>query len=242
MVSKRDKSIKLCHLYKSEMNIYGDTGNILALSWRLEQRGINVDLISCGVGDKIPTDVDIIFSGGGQDSGQHKVQNDLVKKRKTLQDFHEDGKVMLTICGMYQLFGHRFKTDQGSIEGVSVFDMETVAGPDRLIGNVTADSEYGELVGFENHSGRTYLVNTGDSLARVTKGAGNNGEDGTEGAISNNTFGTYLHGPLLPKNPALADEIIRRAVNRKYGSDVQLAQLDDSYALEAAAIARKLPR
>lgn len=242
MVTTDKMNIQLCHLYRQEMNIYGDTGNTLALKWRLEQRNINVEIVACGVGEKIPTDVDIIFSGGGQDSGQYKVRDDLVKKRKFLQDFHKDGGVMLTICGMYQLFGHRFKTDQGIIEGVSIFDMETIAGPDRLIGNVTSESEFGQLVGFENHSGRTYLANPDTRLGRITKGAGNNGEDDTEGAISINTFGTYMHGPLLPKNPGLADEIIKRALNRKYGHSVQLAQLDDSYATKAALIARKLPR
>jgi len=143
---------------------------------------------------------------------------------------------------MYQLLGHRFITRQGDIEGVSIFDMETTAGPDRLIGNVVSESEYGNLVGFENHSGRTYLSDKTASLGKVTKGAGNNGEDKTEGAISLNTFGTYLHGPLLPKNPLLADEIITRALSRKYGSSVQLVQLNDSYANKAAAIARELPR
>ncbi len=242
MVAKKNMKIKLCHLYRKEMNIYGDTGNVLALKWRLEQRGIEVESISCGIGEKIPTDVDIIFSGGGQDSGQYEVQSDLTKKRKLLQDFHEDGKVMLTICGMYQLFGHRFKTPEGNIEGVSIFDMETLAGTDRLIGNVVSESKYGTLVGFENHSGRTYLNDTRTSLGKISKGAGNNGEDETEGALSINTFGTYLHGPLLPKNPILADEIIRRALERKYGDGVQLAQLDDSYAEQAAAVAIKLPR
>lgn len=242
MVVSKDMKIKLCHLYEAEMNIYGDTGNILALKWRLEQRGIGVNLVSCGVGDKIPTDVDIIFSGGGQDSGQYEVQNDLVKKRKLLQDFHKDGKVMLTICGMYQLFGHRFRAQKGTIEGVSIFDMETIAGSERLIGNVVSESEFGPLAGFENHSGRTYLADKSASLGKITKGAGNNGEDETEGMISINTFGTYLHGPLLPKNPILTDEIIKRALDRKYGGSVQLVQLDDSYACKAAAVAIKLPR
>lgn len=242
MVNNKNLKIKICHLYKAEMNIYGDTGNTLALKWRLEQRGVEVDLIACGIGEKLPVDVDIVFSGGGQDSGQYEVRNDLIKRRKILQDFHKDGKVMLTICGMYQLFGHRFKTQQGTIEGVSIFDMETIAGTDRLIGNVVSDSEFGELVGFENHSGRTYLTDKSISLGKISKGAGNNGEDETEGMVSINTFGTYLHGPLLPKNPVLTDEIIKRAVERKYGKGVQFAQLDDSYAEKAAAVAKKLPR
>lgn len=237
------RQITVCHLYRSEMNIYGDTGNILSLQWRMEQRGIKVKNIVCGVGDKIPSDVDIIFSGGGQDSGQYKVKDDLAKKRSTLLSFHKDGKVMLTICGMFQLFGHSFETQDGVIEGVSIFDMVTVAGPDRLIGNVLVESDkYGRLVGFENHSGRTTLANRNMSLGKVLKGAGNNGMDGTEGAESNNVFGTYLHGPLLPKNPVLADEIIRRALDLKYGAKVDLVKIDDKYAHKAASIASRLRR
>ena len=236
------RKIKICHLYRTEMNVYGDTGNVLAFQWRLEQRGIDVDLATCGVGDHIPTDVDILFSGGGQDSGQFKIQKDLVKKSKTLQDMHRDGVVMLAICGLYQLLGHSFTTQQGIIKGASVFDMETKAGVGRLIGNVVSDSSFGTLVGFENHSGRTYLADTNMSLGKVVKGAGNNDEDSTEGIISNNAFGTYLHGPLLPKNPILADELIVRALDRKYGNGTQLAQVDDSYANKAAMIAKKLPR
>lgn len=239
----KNKSLTICHLYDREMNIYGDTGNVLALKWRLEQRGIKASLTSCGVGETIPSSTDIIVAGGGQDSGQFKVSEDLGKKRETLKAMHGDGATFLAICGMYQLFGHNFKTDDGEIKGVSIFDMHTEAGEGRLIGNVSCNSDtWGELVGFENHSGRTYLNDTNQALAKVTKGAGNNGEDSTEGCVSRNAFGTYLHGPILPKNPTLADEIIRRALERKYGKSVQLAQIDDSFAYRAAAIARKLPR
>lgn len=239
----KNKRLVICHLYDREMNIYGDTGNVLALKWRLDQRGINTKIVSCSVGEALPKEVDIIVAGGGQDSGQFKVSQDLTKKRQTLKTMHSDGVTFLAICGMYQLFGHNFKTSEGEIKGVSIFDMYTEAGTDRLIGNVTCHSDmWGELVGFENHSGRTYLNDGSQALAQVTKGAGNNGEDSTEGCVSINAFGTYLHGPVLPKNPLLADAIITRAMERKYGKSVQLAQLDDSFALKAAAIARKLPR
>lgn len=241
MVKK--KTLVICHLYDREMNIYGDTGNVLALKWRLGQRGIDTKLVSCGVGEALPNDVDIIVAGGGQDSGQFKVSQDLNNKSRALKTMHGDGVTFLAICGMYQLFGHNFKTNDGEIKGVSIFDMHTEAGDDRLIGNVSCSSEtWGELVGFENHSGRTYLNDSTQALADVTKGAGNNGEDSTEGCVSLNAFGTYLHGPVLPKNPELADAIITRAMERKYGKSVQLAQIDDSFALKAAAIARKLPR
>ncbi len=241
MVKK--KSLTICHLYDKEMNIYGDTGNVLALQWRLEQRGIGVESVRCGVDQVLPEKIDIIVAGGGQDSGQFRVAEDLLVKKDTLKGMHEDGVVFLAICGMYQLFGHSFATAEGEIEGVSIFDMKTTAAESRLIGNVRCTSEaWGELVGFENHSGRTILANTDEALATVVKGAGNNGEDFTEGCVSNNAFGTYLHGPVLPKNPLLADELILRAMERKYGKGVQLAQLDDSYALRAAEVAKKLPR
>ncbi len=239
----KTKSLTICHLYDKEMNIYGDTGNVLALRWRLEQREFEAHIISCSVGEKLPDNVDIIVAGGGQDSGQFKVSKDLTIKSKTLQSMHRNGVVFLAICGMYQLFGNSFKTGEGEIKGVGIFDMYTEAGEDRLIGNVNSSSEIrGDFVGFENHSGRTFLRDTGQRLSTVTKGAGNNGHDATEGCVSLNAFGTYLHGPVLPKNPQLADELIQKAMTRKYGKGVQLAQLDDSFALKAAAVARKLPR
>lgn len=240
---KKLKNLTICHLYDKEMNIYGDTGNVLALQWRLEQRGVEAKLVDCGVGDKIPEGIDIVVAGGGQDSGQFRVAEDLLTKKDTLKQMHGDGVVFLAICGMYQLFGHSFTTAEGEIEGVSIFDMKTTATESRLIGNVSCSSDtLGELVGFENHSGRTVLANTEQALAVVTKGAGNNDEDSTEGCVSNNAFGTYLHGPVLPKNPRFADELILRAMERKYGKGVQLVQIDDSYALRAAEVARKLPR
>ncbi len=239
----KNKSIKICHLYNKEMNIYGDTGNVLALKWRLEQRNFKVDLVNCGSGETLPNVVDIIVAGGGQDSGQFRVSRDLASKRETLKAMHKDGVIFLAICGMYQLFGHQFKTNKGTIAGVSIFDMQTETSKERLIGNVSCTSErWGKLVGFENHSGRTLLNNTKQALGTIVKGAGNNGDDSTEGCVSLNAFGTYLHGPVLPKNPKLADELIVRALERKYGKGVQLAQIDDSYAHKAAAVAHKLPR
>lgn len=238
----KQKSITITHLYRREMNIYGDTGNVLALKWRLSQRGYNVIIKEVGVGESIDSNTDIVFAGGGQDSGQYKIADDLMTKHKQLRAMHSDGVVFLAICGMYQLLGHSFKTDMGSIEGVGIFDMETVAGEDRLIGNTVIESKWSQLVGFENHSGRTFLGDTNNTLGIVKKGAGNNDKDYTEGCVSLNAFGTYMHGPALPKNPALADELISRALVRKYGKDVQLGQIDDSYAVMAARIALKLPR
>lgn len=236
------KSLNIVHLYANQMNIYGDTGNVLALQWRLDQRGMTSRVNNVGVGERVPANTDIIVAGGGQDSGQFKIEEDLQRRKKELRSMHDDGVVYLAICGMYQLLGHRFKAEEGNIEGVGIFDLETVAGESRLIGNTLVKSAWGNLVGFENHSGRTYLANPEDALGKVTKGAGNNDEDYTEGCISKNAFGTYMHGPALPKNPRLADELISRALVRKYGKDVQLAQIDDSFSVMAAKIASKLPR
>lgn len=224
------------------MNIYGDTGNVRALTYRLQQRNIASQVVMCEVGEPLPTDADIIVAGGGQDSGQLVVEKDIIKRRHILKGMASDGVVMLVICGTYQLFGHRFITaEQATIKGVGMFDMETKAGSQRLIGNIIVDSEFGELVGFENHSGKTQLAATQASLGRVVKGAGNNGHDHKEGATFLNVFGTYMHGPILPKNPQFADELLKRALSRKYG-DVELTSINDLEEKAAAEIAKKRPR
>jgi CobQ-like glutamine amidotransferase family enzyme len=149
---------------------------------------------------------------------------------------------MLTICGVYQLFGHFFQIDDTQkLSGISIFDAETIASPNRHIGNVVVDSEFGQLVGFENHSGETFLADGQASFAKVIKGTGNNEASGEEGARSKNTFGSYMHGPLLPKNPVFADELLRLAGERKWGS-MELEHIDDMFAQKAAEIASHRPR
>jgi len=237
------KSLTIVHLYPKEMNIYGDTGNIKTLAWRLKARGLGYDLIAVGIGDQLPKQVDIMVAGGGQDSGQELIQTDLMKRSKQLKRLADDGLVILVVCGMYQLLGHYFKTAEGSkIEGVGIFDAVTKAGPSRLIGNIVIQSPFGRLVGFENHSGQTILAGDQLPLGRVIKGSGNDGSSGREGAVYKNAFGTYLHGPILPKNPVLADELIKRALERRYGKDsVLLPPLDDGLAIQAADLAAKRP-
>jgi len=237
-----DRQIHIIHLYPKEMNIYGDTGNVIVTAQRAMWHGVEAKITKIGVGEKIPIDADIIISGGGQDSGQIKVADDLQTKRPELINMGRDGVVMLVVCGTYQLFGHRFTTHKlDSIPGIGLFDLETVAGEERLIGNIVTKTHFGEIVGYENHSGLTTLGKAQSPFGKVVSGAGNNNKDGTEGAIKNNVFGTYLHGPLLPKNPKVADELIRRALVRKYG-DAMLTQIDDSIALKAAEIAKSRPR
>lgn len=236
------RQIHIVHLYPKEMNIYGDNGNVIVLTQRSRWHGLEVKVSKIGVGEALPIDTDIIVSGGGQDTGQLKIADDLQVKKSSVLSMAKDGVVMLVVCGTYQLFGHRFTTyRRDSIPGIGLFDLETEAGEERLIGNILIKTHYGEVIGYENHSGLTTLGKNQSSFGKVIRGAGNNGKDGTEGAIKDNVFGTYLHGPLLPKNPKVADELIRRALVRKYG-DAMLTQINDTIALKAAVIAKNRPR
>jgi CobQ-like glutamine amidotransferase family enzyme len=212
--------IDLLQLYPRDMNIYGDWGNVLVLRKRLALRGYDVRLHEYNPGDTFPEQVDLVVGGGGQDSGQNKIQADLLAQGGRLRELADDGLPMLAVCGLYQLFGHRFTTHTGEvITGIGLLDAETIGGPTRLIGNTVLESdEFGTIIGYENHSGLTTLGAGVQPFGRVTKGDGNNGTDGTEGARYRNVIATYLHGSLLPKNPAVADYLIRHAAERRYGS------------------------
>ena len=236
------QSITILHLYASEMNIYGDLGNIITLSKRLEWRGIEAKVLSLGIGDEIPWgDVDLVFAGGGQDRGQIAVGVDLQLKSTALGQAADSGLPMLVICGSYQLFGHSFLPAEGDeIKGIGIFSAHTVASTHRMIGNVAIESPWGELVGFENHSGKTYLDPEQAAFGRVVRGFGNDASSGFEGAVVKSVYGTYLHGPLLPKNPRFADHLLQLAVGRKYPRTI-LAQLDDSLEIEAYVAARLRP-
>jgi CobQ-like glutamine amidotransferase family enzyme len=233
----------LVHLYPVEMNIYGDTGNVIALRRRMEWRGMEVRVDLVGVGDAydLPR-ADLVFAGGGQDRSQLDVAEDLQRRRGAIHEAVAAGTVFLTVCGTYQLFGRRFLTHDGvEIPGIGVFAAETLGGSRRMIGNIVVESPWGRLVGFENHSGRTVLDEGQAALGRVVKGFGNNDETAEEGAVTANVFGTYLHGSLLPKNPALADELLRRALERRRGEAVALMPLDDRLEREAAEAAARRP-
>lgn len=235
------KEIVIAHLYQKEMNIYGDTGNRLILEKRLQWRGYRTRSLIIGIGDSIPSEVDIIVGGGGQDAGQSKIESDLLKKADKLRSMARDGVVMLMVCGLYQLFGESFTTSEGVvIRGIGVMPHKTIAGHRRLIGNIVVESPFGDIVGYENHSGRTFIDNGAEPLGVVKKGAGNNGKDGFEGCITNNIFGTYMHGPILSKNPLFADELLLRALRRR-GVD-EIIPLDDSFELHAASVAMLRPR
>ena len=224
--------LRLGHLYPSLMNIYGDRGNILCLQRRCRLRDIELTVTPLDVGDELRSaDFDLLFMGGAQDREQTLVCQDLAATKSALRDAVEDGVVFLGVCGGYQLSGRFYRGADGiDMGGAGVFDLYTLhPGPKakRLIGNLVAEWEGGSLAGFENHGGRTYLGSGCEPLARVLRGHGNDGESGFEGARYRNAFGSYLHGPILPKNTAFADRLVSLALERRYG-DGTLGPLDDS--------------
>ncbi|WP_102400002.1 type 1 glutamine amidotransferase [Haloimpatiens massiliensis] len=229
--------LSICHLYPDLLNVYGDMGNILILKHRAEQRGINVNVIDVSIGDTFQKDdYDIVFFGGGQDYEQSIVSEDLIKNKKdALKDYIEDGKVFLSICGGYQLLGKYYTTPAGEkLNGLDILDIYTEAGNTRFIGNtVIYNPIFKETyVGFENHSGRTYIGKDLKPLGEVKVGYGNNGEDGYEGCIYKNTFCTYFHGSLLSKNPELADRLLHTALENKYKT-FNFPELDNSLEIKA---------
>jgi len=236
-------TLTLVHLYPQHMNIYGDTGNVIVLRQRLLWRGLGVEVVPVSVGDQLPAQADIILGGGGQDAAQGEIGIDFVSRRATLQSMADDGVVMLAICGTYQLLGHEFLTFTGDhIKGAGVLDVMTVGSQQRIIGNNSIETSFaGRLVGYENHSGLTTLGAGAEPLGRTAKGRGNNGTDCSEGAVYRNVFGTYLHGPVLAKSPQFADELLRRALQRR-GDSAALSALDDTLELRAAEVALRRPR
>ena len=234
------RTIHLLHLYPNEMNTYGDRGNLLTLARRAEWHGLKLVVHYHHAGDKIPLQVDLVLGGGGQDSAQTDIQADILRIGNKLHKLVEAGVPMLMVCGTYQLFGNRFVTRDGAeIKGIGIFDVETIGGDKRLIGNAAVQTtDYGTLYGFENHSGRTYLKGDQQAFGTIVRGNGNNGEDKTEGARTYNAIGTYLHGPLLPNNPVLADHLLTLALQVS-GTEITLKPLDDSRARETQAAAAR---
>lgn len=243
MIQKhKDTPVRILHLYPREMNIYGDSGNVLTIIRRLEWHGYTPKLLEHHPGTPFPEKVDIIIGGGGQDSGQLAVQTDLLHIAPQLHRLADENVPMLVICGLYQLFGRFFKTTSGTvIQGIELFKAETHAGPTRLIGNTVASSPFGDLIGYENHSGLTLLDDDQPALGRIIKGKGNNGTDSTEGALYKCVFGSYLHGSLLPKNPTFADVLVEAAVLHA-GMSFEPTVIDDTFADYAREVARRRPR
>ncbi len=234
-------NLNIAYLYPKSMNIYGDYGNILTLKKRCEWRNIHITIDKIEIGDNYITNrYDIIFAGGGQDDSQLRIKNDLLNKRNQIKKDVDRGIVGLLICGSYQLFGEYFKTfDKNKLKGINVLDIKTIASKQRKIGNIKIKTHLNinpkTLVGFENHSGNTFIRKNSNTIAlgKVIQGFGNNGIDGFEGAIYNNIFGTYLHGSILPKNPHFADYLIQLALENKYQKKIILKPLNNKLELEA---------
>lgn len=228
------KGLTIGHLYPDLLNLYGDRGNIQCLRKRLEWRGYEADVLEFTLDDKIDFNrLDLVLLGGGSDREQMIVCKKLRDIRKDFSAFVEDGGAVLAVCGGYQLLGHYYDTQEGRIEGLSLVDLYTEQGSPRLISNeVIIGPDFSmPIVGFENHGGRTF-IGENRPLGQVKFGFGNNGQDGQEGVLYRNVVGTYLHGPLLPKNPHVCDYLLSRALERKYG-EASLAPLDDTQEEEA---------
>ncbi len=233
-MDKKKLKINIAHLYPKLLNIYGDWGNILAIKKRCEWRNIEVNIDSIEVNDNINIDkYDLYFLGGGQDKQQITVAEELQKHKTSLLKARDESAVFLGICGGYQLLGHYYQPHDGEkLLGTGLLDAYTEASEKRFIGNVSAECSFiepNDIVGFENHSGLTYLQNDTTALATITTGNGNNGKDKTEGARFMNVFGTYLHGSLLPKNVHLADYLISLALEKRYKEKIQLSPLNDAF-------------
>ena len=235
--------LTICHLYPDLLNVYGDVGNVLILKHRASLRGIDVNIVNSSLNDTLDKDnIDIIFFGGGQDYEQSIVSNDLnTIKKDDIKEYIEDGKVFLAICGGYQLLGKYYTAPNGEkINGLGILNIYTEGGDTRFIGNTEIYNESFDetYVGFENHSGRTY-INDHTPLGKCIHGYGNNGQDGYEGCIYKNTFGSYFHGSFLSKNPEFADRLLLLGLQNKYGTDVKLDLLDDELELKAKSVIKE---
>lgn len=230
------KPLTIVHLFPELLNLYGDGGNVITLRRRLEWRGLPVQVEEVGMGDAMDfTRADIVFIGGGADREQLIAKDAMMARKAELSAYVENGGVLLAVCGGYQFLGHHYTMGNEVIEGLGIVDMETVRGESRLIGNAAIQSDISAMpiVGFENHGGRTTLGSGVTPLGRCLGSAhGNNGEDGLEGVLHHNLVGTYLHGPLLPKNPQVADWLLARAYEQR-GETAPLAPLDDAVEIEA---------
>jgi lipid II isoglutaminyl synthase (glutamine-hydrolysing) len=243
-------TIRVVSLYDDVMNVYADRGNLLALQHRADALGVGVEASRVSLGDALPAEADLVLIGGGQDREQRRIADELVRRGALLREWAEDDVAMLAVCGGFQLFGRWYRDAQGEeLPGIGLFDVTTVAPPPgwaRCIGDVLVQSpvgDIGEVVGFENHGGRTYLGPGAQPFARVLHGGGNNAADGTEGAVLRSAVGTYLHGSVLPKNPRLLDWLLAAAVRHRTGETPAFEPLDDPFAERAhrtaAAVARR---
>ena len=242
-------TVRICYLYPRLLSVAGDRGNLLAITQRCSWRGIRYSVTEADVGE-VPdfAQADLILIHGGQDLEMTAAARDLAAKAAPLREAVEANAVVLAVCAGYQLLGHYYRPSDGpALEGLGVLDVTTEAGPTRFIGHVALTCDLGsgiqrKVAGFENHSGRTYLGSGAKPLGHVIGGDGNNGEDGTEGARYREVYATYLHGPVLPKNPWLADHLLSRALAHRYQDFGALAPLADQAEEQAQAAALRLSR
>ena len=240
--------IRVGHLYPDYLNIYADRGNIAVLERRAAWRGLRLEVAPVGVGDPLNSDAhELLYVGGGQDREQALIAPDLASRGEALRRAVVAGTPVLAVCGGYQLLGRFYRVGGAELPGAGVFPLHTVAGERRMIGDVLLECELepGEprtLAGFENHAGRTYLDEAAEPLGRVVAGFGNDGRSGYEGCRLGNALGTYLHGPLLPRNPWLADWLLARAVERRTGEAPRFEPLADDLEREAHAVSARRAR
>ena len=245
-----ERAIRAVWLYPELMNVYADRGNVIALRARCAEHDLGCEVQNVELGGELPDDVDLVLIGGGQDREQRRVAPDLQRHAARLHDWKDAGVAFLAVCGGFQLFGDGYRTSRGEeLPGVGLFDVTTVAPPpgaERCVGDVLAETglgAIGEVVGFENHAGRTYLGPGVRPFARVRHGWGNNGADGTEGAVTGSALGTYLHGSLLPRNPRITDWLVAAALRHRYGPDAAIEERPEgAYAVEAKRAAAAAAR
>jgi CobQ-like glutamine amidotransferase family enzyme len=238
--------IRVGHLYPGYLNIYADRGNIAVLAARAAARGHELEVTAIELDDAVPVgEVDLFYVGGGQDREQQLVAPDLATKGPALHAAVEAGAAFLAVCGGYQLLGRFYRDRSGAeLPGIGLLPLHTVAGERRMIGDVLLDCEWAgrTLAGFENHAGRTHLDDGAEPLGRVVSGFGNDGVTGYEGCRAGRVYGTYLHGPLLPRNPWFADRVLADALAHATGGDVELAPLEDAMEAEAHAVSARRAR
>jgi lipid II isoglutaminyl synthase (glutamine-hydrolysing) len=230
--------IVVAHLYPDYLNIYADRGNIAVLTRRAAWRGHELEVRAVSIGDPFPLDTDLFYVGGGQDREQALVAEDVARRAGELREAVAAGVAGLAVCGGYQLLGRSYRDVGGAeLPGAGILPLETVAGERRMIGDVLLDCGDGRtLAGFENHAGRTILDAGAEPLGRVVHGFGNDGVSGFEGCRAGRVVGTYLHGPLLPRNPWLADALLEQALGRRTGEEIRFEPLDDELEAEAHAV------
>jgi lipid II isoglutaminyl synthase (glutamine-hydrolysing) len=246
MTDVKDMTLRICHLYPQLLSVAGDRGNLFSIQRRCDWRGIKTEVREVEVGEVIDfSQYDLILSHGGADREMQLASRDILLKGPALHDAVEAGSAFLAVCAAYQLLGHEYKPFVGdTLPGIGLLDLKTEGGSERFMTHLAMECDFtGQkqvMVGYENHSGRTYLGSNAQPMGKVMAGWGNNGKDGFEGAIYKHVYGTYLHGPVLPKNPWFTDYLIKVGLEHRYGAPIELPALNSQAEEAAHAVAVKL--